>query len=44
MVRQYGKILLLASLVLITTACTKSLTTQSEDFRLQDFDRFRSDS
>jgi hypothetical protein len=33
MVRQYGKILLLASMVLITIACSKYPTTQSEDFR-----------
>ena len=33
MVRQYGKLLLLASMVLITTACATSPTTQSEDFR-----------
>jgi hypothetical protein len=37
MVRQYGTIygtiLLLASMVLITTACSKYPTTQSEDFR-----------
>ena len=33
MVRQYGKILLLASLVFITIACSKYLTTESEDFR-----------
>jgi uncharacterized lipoprotein len=40
MVRQYGKILLLASLVLITAACSKSPTTQSEDFRWNHFDQF----
>ena len=33
MVRQYGKILLLATMVLISTACSKYSTTQSEDFR-----------
>jgi len=33
MVRQYGKLLLLAGMVLITTACAKYPTTQSEDFR-----------
>jgi hypothetical protein len=33
MVHQYGKILLLASTVLIATACSKSPTTQSEDFQ-----------
>ena len=38
MVRHYGKIILLASMVLISTACTKSATTQSEDFRLKDSD------
>jgi len=40
MVRQYGKILLLASMVLITTACSKSPTTQGEDFRWNHFDQF----
>jgi hypothetical protein len=33
MVRQYGKLLLLASMVLLTTACSKYPTAQSEDFR-----------
>ena len=33
MVRQYGEILLLASMVLITIACSTYPTTQSDDFR-----------
>jgi|RhiMethySRZTD1v2_1073278.scaffolds.fasta_scaffold132220_2 hypothetical protein len=33
MVRQYGKVLLLASMFLLTIACSKYPTTQSEDFR-----------
>jgi hypothetical protein len=36
--RQYGKIILLASMILISTACAKYPTTQSEDFRLKDSD------
>ena len=37
MVRQYGTILLLASMVLITIACSKSPTTQDEDFQRNHF-------
>jgi len=44
MVRQYGNILLLASMVLITTACSKYPTTQSEDFRWFHFDYLGSGS
>ena len=33
MARQYGKRLLLASMVFIIIACSKYPTTQSEDFR-----------
>ena len=44
MVRQYGKILLLASMVLITTACAKYPTTQSEDFRWNHSDQLGGDS
>gem|GEM_PF-2361471 len=33
MVHQYGKILLLASMVFITIACSTDPTLQSEDFR-----------
>jgi hypothetical protein len=33
MIYQYGKLLLLASMILIGTACSKYPTTQSEDFR-----------
>ena len=41
MIRQYGKIILLASMILMNTACARSATTPSEDFRPQDFDQFR---
>ena len=44
MVRQYGKILLLASMVLITTACSTNPTTQSEDFRWNHSNQLRGDS
>ena len=44
MVCQYGKILLLASMVLITTACSKYPATQSEDFRWNHSDQLRDDS
>jgi hypothetical protein len=44
MVRQYGKLLLLASMVFITTACAKSLTTQSEDFRWNNSHQLGGDS
>jgi hypothetical protein len=43
MVRQYGKIVLLASMLLISTACAKSATMQSEDFRPKDSDLFGGD-
>ena len=33
MVRQYGKLLLVASMVLLTLACAQYQTTQNEDFR-----------
>lgn len=33
MVRHYGQLLLLTGMVLSITACSKSPTTQSEDFR-----------
>ena len=44
MVRQYGKILLLASMVLITTACSTDPTIQSEDFRWNHPNQHRGDS
>jgi hypothetical protein len=44
MVRQYGKILLLASMVLITIACSKSPMTESEDFRWNRSNHFGGDS
>jgi hypothetical protein len=44
MIRQYGKLILLVSMMLISIACTKSTMTQSEEFRLQDSDLFRGDS
>jgi hypothetical protein len=43
MIRQYGKIVLVASMMLMSTACARSVATQSEDFRLRDSDRFMDD-
>ncbi len=43
MIRQYGKIILLASMILMNTACVKSATTQSEDFRPKDSEQFGGD-
>jgi hypothetical protein len=43
MIRQYGKIILLAGMLLMSTACAKFATTQSEDFRPKDSDLFGGD-
>jgi hypothetical protein len=43
MIRQYGKIILLASMILMNSACVKSATTQSEDFRPKDSEQLGGD-
>ena len=44
MVRPYGKILLLASMALITTACSKYPTVQSEGFQWNHSDQLGDNS
>jgi hypothetical protein len=44
MIRQYGKIILVAGMILMNTACARSVTTPSEDWRRQDFEHSGGDS
>lgn len=44
MIRQLGRIMLLAIMVLINTACTKYRTTQNEDFRGKGSHQFMDDA
>ena len=44
MVCQYGRIVLLAGMMLLNTACVRPATMQSEDFRPKDAEQLGGDS